>query len=187
MSFTGSARLAGLRTLAAALTLALAACGAGVVGTGSGTGDDSTQDIQYDPRGLCTADFAATALRCSAVSPDPFRGTQPMQWSDADKDHDAAVLVGVEGNGVGLQWPCKQLAFLGTWGQLPDGTLGFVGRYVSPQSSAGRPGVLHVMPAPNEPTAVGWVELVDAAGLTVAGPWLVRLADTPVKFAPCAP
>lgn len=167
--------------------LAVGGCGAGVVGTGSGTGDDGTQDIQYTPRGLCTADFADAGLSCSAVSPDPFRGTQPVQWSDADKSRDASGLAVLEGNGMSLLVPCTQLAFLGNWGELPDGTQGFVGRFVSREVIDGRPAIVHVLPAPAEPTAVGWLQMVDASGATLSGPWLMRRVEGEVRFAACAP
>jgi hypothetical protein len=98
-----------MRALAGVLLLALGGCGGGVVGTGSGTGDDGTKDIDYSPRGLCTADFADTGLRCSTVSPDPFRGTSLVQWSDADKSRDAAALAVLDGRhgtgaAVALWW-----------------------------------------------------------------------------------
>jgi hypothetical protein len=158
-----------------------------VVGTGSGSGDDGPQDIEYTPRGLCTAEFAAGSLSCSTVWPDPFRGTATVQWSDADKSRDALALVLLEGNGMSLQVPCRQIAFLGTWGELPDGTLGFVGRYAGPDSAEARPAVVHVLAAPNEPTAVGWMEMVDASGASLAGPWLMRRFEGETRFAACAP
>ncbi|MBS0434536.1 MAG: hypothetical protein JSR75_06535 [Proteobacteria bacterium] len=188
MMFSTTARHACARAAAAwVVLLALAGCGVGVVGTGSGTGDDGNQDIQYTPLGLCTADFADAGLRCSTVSPDPFRGTSTVQWSDADKSRDASVLAVLEGNGLSLQAPCSQLAFLGNWGELPDGTHGFVGRYVSRDAIDGRPAVVHVLAAPAEPTAVGWLEMVDASGATVSGPWLMRRVEGETRFAECAP
>ena len=54
MRFPRSARGACIGALAALLVLlALGGCGGGVVGTGSGTGDDGTRDIQYMPLGVC--------------------------------------------------------------------------------------------------------------------------------------
>lgn len=188
MRFSTTARSACTGALAAVLVLlALAGCGAGVVGTGAGTGDDGTKDIQYTPRGLCSAEFADVGLRCSTISPDPFRGTSPVQWSDADKSRDASALAVLEGNSASLQAPCQQLAFLGNWGELADGSLGFVGRYVSPAAPEGKPAVVLVLPAPAEPGAVGWLEMVDANGATLYGPWLMRRVDGEVRFAACAP
>lgn len=188
MRFPRSARGACIGALAALLVLlALGGCGGGVVGTGSGTGDDGTKDIQYTPLGVCAAEFADLGLRCSTVSPDPFRGTSNVQWSDADKSRDASALAVLEGNGAMLQVPCQQLAFLGNWGELPDGSVGFVGRYVSPAAPEGKPAVVRVLPAPAEPTAVGWLEMVDANGATLYGPWLMRRVDGELRFAACAP
>lgn len=188
MRFSRTARSAGRCALAAAvLMVALVGCGGGVVGTGSGTGDDGTKDIDYTPRGLCAADFADLGLRCSTISPDPFRGTSPVQWSDADKSRDASALAVLEGNSASLQAPCQQLAFLGTWGELPDGSVGFVGRYSSPQAPEGKAAIVRVLPAPAEPTAVGWLEMVSSSGATLYGPWLMRRVDGTVSFAACAP
>ncbi len=188
MRFSRTASGACTSALAAVLVLiALAGCGGGVVGTGSGTGDDGTKDLQFTPLGVCAADFADLGLRCSTISPDPFRGTSTVQWSDADKSRDATVLAILEGNSASLQAPCLQLAFLGSWGELSDGKVGFVGRYFSPQAPEGRPAVVRVVPAPTEPTAVGWLEMVDANGGTLYGPWLMRRTDGTVSFTSCAP
>jgi hypothetical protein len=188
MSFERTTRGA-MFAMAGALTLwALAGCGAGVAGTGGGSGDDGKTDIQYTPVGLCTADFAEINLACRTDIKDPDRGTAPVQWSDANKNNEAAaVLARLEINGMGLQLPCLEASFLGNWGELPDGTLGFVGRYVSPQSTAGMPAVVYVLEAPNEPDAVGWLQVVDAEGGKLAGPWLVRRVDGDVSFAACPP
>lgn len=188
MRFPRSARGTCIGALAALLVLlALGGCGGGVVGTGSGTGDDGTKDIQYTPLGVCAAEFADLGLRCSTVSPDPFRGTSTVQWSDADKSRDASALAVLEGNSASLQAPCQQLAFLGTWGELPDGSVGFVGRYSSPQAPGGKAAIVRVLPAPAEPTAVGWLEMVSSSGATLYGPWLMRRVDGTVSFAACAP
>lgn len=188
MTFSTTAWRARVRALAAwAVLLAIGGCGGGVVGTGSGIGDDGSQDIQYVPQGLCTADFADGGLRCSTVSPDPFRGTSTVQWSDADKSRDASALALLEGNGLSLQVPCSELAFLGNWGELPDGSHGFVGRYMSREAVEGKPAIVYVLPAPSEPTAVGWLEMVDASGATLSGPWLMRRFEGEARFAACAP
>lgn len=185
MSFTRTARGTLLAAITGLTVLALAGCGAGVVGTGGGSGDDGSTDIQYTPVGLCTADFADANLACPATK-DPDRGTALVQWSDANKSNEgAAVLARLELNGMGLQVPCLEASFLGNWGELPDGTLGFVGRYVTRQATAGLPAVVYVLEAPNEPGAVGWLQVVDAAGVKLAGPWLVRRVDGDVNFAAC--
>ena len=181
---TGGVHRAAITALA---LLALAGCGAGVVGTGGGTGDDGSSDIQYTPVGLCTADFAQASLACPDTK-DPDRGTAPVQWSDANKSNEAAaVLARLEINSLGLQVPCLQAGFLGNWGELPDGTQGFVGRYVTPDSQTARPAIVYVLEAPNEPDAVGWLQVVDAQGVKLAGPWLVRRVEGTIRFAACPP
>lgn len=188
MSFERTTRGAMLAMASALVLLALAGCGAGVAGTGGGSGDDGTTDIQYTPVGLCTADFAESSLACRTDIKDPDRGTAPVQWSDANKTNEAArVLARLELNGLGLQVPCLEASFLGNWGELPDGTRGFVGRYVTPQITAGRPAVVYVLEAPTEPEAVGWLQVVDAQGGKLAGPWLVRRVEGDVSFAACVP
>lgn len=190
MRFSRSARGACIGALAALLLpLALGGCGGGggVVGTGSGTGDEGAEGIQYTPLGVCTAKIADLELRCPTDSPDPFRGTSNVQWSDADHSRDASALAVLEGNGAMLQLPCQQLAFRGNWGELPDGSVGFVGRYASPAAPEGKPAIVLVLPAPAEPTAVGWLEMVDASGATLFGPWRMRRVDGDSRFAVCAP
>ena len=93
MKLFSTARRATQRAVAAwGLLIALSACGGGVVGTGTGTGDDP-DDIAYTAVGLCTADFAGDNLVCPAVSIDPFRGTATVQWADTDKSNDAATVL----------------------------------------------------------------------------------------------
>ncbi len=185
MRFSTTMRGATLAAVSGFALWILAGCGAGVVGTGGGTGDDDSSDIQYTPVGLCTADFADANLACPATK-DPDRGTAPVQWSDANKTNEAAaVLARLEINSMGLQVPCLQAGFLGSWGELSDGTQGFVGRYATPDTQAGRPAIVYVLPAPNEPDAVGWLQVVDAAGVKLAGPWLVRRVEGDVSFAAC--
>lgn len=187
MRFTRTTRGAKRAAITALAMLALAGCGAGVVGTGGGSGDDDSSDIQYTPVGLCTADFADASLACPATK-DPDRGTAPVQWSDANKTNEgAAVLARLEINSMGLLVPCLQAGFLGNWGELPDGTQGFVGRYSTPDSQTARPAIVYVLEAPTEPDAVGWLQVVDAKGATLAGPWLVRRVEGNVSFAACPP
>lgn len=187
MRFTRTTRGAKRTAIAALALLVLAGCGAGVVGTGGGSGDDGSSDIQYTPVGLCTADFADANLACPATK-DPDRGTAPVQWSDANKTNEAAaVLARLEINGMGLQVPCLQASFIGNWGELPDGSQGFVGRYTAPAFLLPRPAIVYVLEAPAEPDAVGWLQVVDAKGATLAGPWLVRRVEGNVSFAACPP
>jgi hypothetical protein len=188
MMLLGQAWRAARCAMAACVTLlALVACGGGVVGTGSGTGD-GPRDIEYTAVGLCTAEFAGASLICTSVSTDPFRGTATVQWADTDKSRDAAtVLITLEGNSMSLLVPCSQAAFLGTWGELADGSLAFVGSTVDAKAVEGRPAIVRVLPVPEEPGAVGRVEMRDADGSLLYGPWLVRRVDGAVRIAECVP
>lgn len=167
------------------MLVALAGCGAGVVGTGSGT-DDEGGDIRYTPGAVCKAPFAEVGLVCESAGKDPSSGTTPVQWTDANKTNEgAAVLATLEGNRIVLQVPCSEMVFLGQWGSLEDGSFAFVGRYVSPQAPASRPAITVLLPAPNEPDAVGWLQVLDATGSELFGPWLVRRVGGKVQFGEC--
>lgn len=171
---------------ACTVVLGLAGCGAGVVGTGSGTDDDDTDDILYTPTPLCEASFAAAHLACPPDGADFDIGTATVQWSDANKENGgAAVLARLEIQTMSLQVPCTQTNFLGNWGKLNDGTFGFVGRYTAKDSQSSRPAIVYLLPAPNEPDAVGWLQVMDNSGSELFGPWLVRRVDGTVTFGQC--
>jgi hypothetical protein len=189
MRFSRTAWRACFGAVAACLVLvAFSGCGAGVVGTGSGTDDDGDGDIRYTPGAVCKSPFAEASLACLSDGKDPSRGTAAVTWADANKSNgSASVLAALEGNSMSIQAPCSELTFLGNWGSLEDGTLAFVGRYLSPQAPAGRPAIALVLPAPNEPDAVGWLQVMDSSGSTLFGPWLVRRVDGRVRFAECVP
>lgn len=168
--------------------LALGACGAGVVGTGSGTGDEGGEDIRYTPLPLCKAPFAERSLDCPSGGREPPPGTGAVTWADVNKaNQNATVLARLELNTMSLQLPCDGVSFLGSWGTLEDGTLGFVGRYTGPGVIEGRPALVLVLPAPNEPNAVGWVQVMDGTGSRLFGPWLVTRVEGEVGFAECRP
>jgi hypothetical protein len=189
MMLSRTVRLARTRVVAACCVLiALSGCGPGVVGTGSGTDDDGSEDIQYLPIGLCTAPFAEIGLACSPDVSDPDRGTAPVRWADANKSNEGATaLASLEAQGMRLDIPCAQVTYDGRWGKLPDGSIAFVGRYVSPNAPDGQPAIARVGAAPNEPDAVGWLQIEDASGSELFGPWLVRKVDGQVSFTACAP
>jgi len=175
------------RLTAWALLMALSACGAGVMGTGAGTTRGGDDDIPYTPGGLCTAPFAQAALACPPATTDPDLGTATVQWADANKSNEgASVLATLEGHTLSLQVPCKASVFLGNWGVLQDGSLAFVGRYVSLDAPGGLPAILQVLAAPEEPDAVGRLQVLDSSGSILVGPWLVRRAEGLVQFAACA-
>ncbi|MFT3955692.1 MAG: hypothetical protein QM722_15295 [Piscinibacter sp.] len=189
MRFSRTALRACIGTVAAwTLALTLGGCGAGVVGTGSGTDDDVIKDILYTPLPLCEASFAATRLDCPPDGADFDIGTAAVQWSDTNKSSSgAAVLARLEVQTMTLQMPCAQVSFRGNWGALQDGSLAFVGRYTAATTIESRPAIVHVLPAPNEPDAVGWLQVVDASGTELFGPWLVRRVEGNVVFGECAP
>jgi hypothetical protein len=174
-----------LRALAAwCLLILLVGCGGGVVGTGTGPGDDGSDSLPYTPVPLCSAPFKERGLRCSG---DVFAGTAAVLWSDAGGTQPgAAVLATLEGETLGLQLACPKSSFLGAWGELADGSLAFVGRYYAPSvPDTGQVAIVRVEAAA-DPAAVGWLRVEDIAGTTLAGPWLVRRAGDDVRFKDCA-
>lgn len=173
---------------ACSVLLALSGCGAGVVGTGSGTGDDGGEDIRYTPLPLCKAPFSEGSLDCPTGGREPPPGTAAVTWADADKaNQNATVIARLEANTMSLQLPCSGVSFLGNWGAMEDGTRGFVGRYTGPAATEGRPSIVLVLPAPNEPGAVGWLQVMDGSGSQLFGPWLVTRVEGGVGFAACRP
>jgi hypothetical protein len=184
-----TARRAGA-VAACCLLMLLGACGPGVTGTGSGTGDDGNSDIRYEPLSICTAPFAEVALACDPLQ-DPADldfGTAPVQWSDANKDNEGAVvLVAIDAQTLTLRLACGDVRFEGRWGRLPDDTLAFVGRYRGTSAPDGRPAITRLTAAPGEPDAVGWLQVDDDSGSTLFGPWLVRRVEGEVAFVTCLP
>ncbi|QTN22622.1 hypothetical protein HZ992_21170 [Rhizobacter sp. AJA081-3] len=167
------------------LLIALGGCGGGVVGTGTGAGD-GPGDIPGTPAGLCAAEFASASLACAAGSDDPWRGTSAVFWADIDGvDDGATVLAILEGNTMSLQVPCSQVAFLGTWFEFADGTLAFLGSFSDAEATEARAAIVRVLPAPDEPGAVGRLEMLDAKGATLYGPWLIRRVEGNVRIAEC--
>ena len=119
---------------------------------------------------------------------DPDRGTAAVQWSDANKDNGGATVLAVpQVNGIELQLPCSRMSFTGRWGELQDGSQAFVGRATTPDTPDGLPAVLYVREIPDEPDAVGTLQMVDASGALLFGPWRVRRVEGEVRFAACGP
>jgi hypothetical protein len=103
-----------LRALAALLGLAaaLAACGPGVGGTGTGEG---IAHFGASAESLCTADFA-DRLACAPATSGPVTGgTAAVDLADAVPQ--ARVAARFEGDALHLDAPCQSLAFSGQWGR----------------------------------------------------------------------
>ena len=153
------------------------------------SGDALSLSDEVESRFSGYARSAKASLACSSDIRDPDRGTARVQWADANKSNEgAAVLALLEGNGITLNIACKQVDFTGRWGELPDGTLGFVGRYVSPDAPGdGQPAIVRLRLTPAEPEAVGQLLVEDASGSALFGPWGVRRVEGAVTFAACGP
>lgn len=189
MRFSRTALRACIGAVAAwTMALFLGGCGAGVVGTGSGTDDGDNDGIRYTPLPVCEASFAVPHLACPPDGADFDIGTQAVQWADANKSNGgAAVRAWIAVQTMTLQVPCGHISFTGNWGSLQDGSLAFIGRYTDATTNSSRPALVHVLPASSDPDSVGWLQMLDASGSELFGPWQVRRVDGTVRFAACAP
>lgn len=164
------------RPALAALLLALAGCGVGVVGTGSGKIDEGSKGIAFEPADLCAAPFAPSGLACpDPTGTRPEGGTDAVRWTGAPPAARATPLVAdLAASTLRLAQPCERLDFVGVWARLADGSRAFVGQSAGPGDAPPRLALAYVTPAAEEPDAVGWLELLDPGGERIAGPWLMR-------------
>lgn len=170
--------------------LALGGCGPGVGGTGSGSsgggGDGGgSAGISFTAGDVCEAEFSSTALSCTGVSPLPGAGTLPVTWVDNTKTGDTTVSASLQGHDITLDQPCEQVHFAGTWGRLPDGQQAFVGTLTDPAHPEGINAMATVSPERTDPTAVGWVTLLDANGELLHPAWLLYRTEDSVAYAAC--
>lgn len=108
-------RTAAAAVLAATLMLALAACGPGVGGTGTGDTPSALTAFGAAPASVCSGDLGPL-LSCpsggAAAAPAP--GAGPLHLADTIDGRQ--VRVTVTGNTIELQAPCARLQFRGEWG-----------------------------------------------------------------------
>jgi hypothetical protein len=160
----------------------LMACGAGVVGTGTGSAAVPVADAA-----LCSSDFGAS-LECVTTGGSgapPAAGTATVFWSDAKvQGNVTSVLAEVKDDQIVLQVPCTGLRFEGRWSLLSDGTHAFAGTSVSASTVEPQAGVLRVTPDDTDPLRLH-VQLLDSAGDSQGGPWELVRTDSRPAFAAC--
>jgi hypothetical protein len=158
--------------LIAALLAALAACGPGTGGTGTGESADLAL-FGASAADLCGAPFAAR-LDCAgaAVTPapssEPGSGTVPLRYVDPATGGNVAAEI--EGHHIRLLARCDDLAFDGVWGVAPELGARFYGGYHRPSHAARVPATLAVEALPGDARAGLAVVLRDAGGRVVLGP-----------------
>ena len=98
------------------LWLALAGCGPGIGGTGTGAAIEPPADVALKP--VCESSFA-DLLRCTGLpgSTASALGTNLSLLADSASARNA--LLRLEGNAADLEVFCAGLQFGGSWGQLP--------------------------------------------------------------------
>ena len=153
--------------LVCALLLALAGCGPGVGGSGTGP-DLVTFGATAAP--VCGAPFAL-ALRCdSGVSaPDAPGGTAATQF--VDQSSGSQVVATLRGSDIELDLRCPQLYFYGRWGTTASGVQRYFGGYTPGNGLSLVPAQLAV--AQHGPGGGFVVQLLDASGAALTAP--VRL------------
>lgn len=167
----------GLRTLVLLpLWAAVAGCGPGVGGTGTGEGF-SLDFFGARAASVCTAAFAES-LKCpSRIVIGPSRvdlsaGSELVQW--VDDPAAARIDTRIEGSDIEFRALCEGVRFAGTWGTRPDGTSRFFGNYVLPGSETTLPGIMEA----DTQTAALTLTLRDINGAVVLGPIALQRAET---------
>lgn len=175
---------AGLRsTLALALTtgllLALAACGPGVGGTGTGDTPSALPAFGAAPASVCEGDLAVLlACPTGGGTATPAPGAGPVYLADTIDGRQLRVTA--VGNRIELQAPCAALQFRGEWGVV-EGQPGRFYGYTDPDGAA--------MPASLQVQSLGGgllLTLRGAADNTLLGPVLVTVVSGPGTVGSCS-
>ncbi len=168
----GRARLALLALLAA-----LAGCGPGLGGTGTGADDaDGAPGATLAPLALCDSDLAPL-LGCVAGA--SAAGSTLSWWVDGTTARGAQLRV--EGNGAELDATCSGWLFSGVWAAQGGQSPRFHG---TARSAAGGPLQAATLAAQRVDTTLV-VQLLDAAGRPLAGPFTLRATPTALPAGGC--
>ncbi|MBK9244879.1 MAG: hypothetical protein IPM30_08540 [Burkholderiales bacterium] len=167
------------------LLFALAACGPGVGGTGTGEGY-ALEYFGARRASVCTASFAGE-LRCPSsivVGPAPFEpeaGSEPVLW--VDDPAGARIVVRFNVSDVDLTASCSGVRFAGTWGETEQGNRGFFGHFTAPGADAAAPGTLTVETVAGNGLSF---TLSDTEGNLVLGPVALLRADADPAPSSCS-
>jgi hypothetical protein len=152
--------------------LAIAGCGPGLGGTG--TGAAAFDAFGASPAPVCGGAVAAALSCASAPAGPPPSGTLPVQFSDAA----GQVVLELNGNFARLDDSCLKLSFSGEFGSTAGGAQGFFGSYQV--DSDGHDVLAALSTVPTGGGRALTVELQDVAARVVVGPVLLRRTTVPL-------
>lgn len=157
--------------LAVAVLLALAGCGPGV--GGSGTGPDLAS-FGATAAPVCSAPFAS-ALGCSMgmATPELPGATGAVQF--VDLVNGSQVVATPRGGNIELDLRCPRLYFYGSWGTTAAGVSRYFGGYSSGGGLPLSPAQLTAAPDAAAPGGLV-VQLLDASGAALTAPLRLRPA-----------
>lgn len=162
--------------LLAGLLGLLAGCGPGIGGTGTGSDMEPTGQVAA-PLALCDSDLAPL-LRCTAGA--AAAGSTLQWWADGSATRDA--LLRLEGNAVDVDAACSGWLFSGVWASAASQPARFHGTVRS--STGGVSPQAGTLTARRQDAALV-VQLFDAEGRSLAGPFVLQVQALPPPAGPC--
>ncbi len=176
----------GALMLVSALMSALAACGPGVGGTGTGQSAAELVGFAATASSVCAAPLAGS-LSCGADSiiDATLVGTQPLRYIDTTAG--ANTVVDFSDNSVHLSAQCQRLDFIGDWGVTATQDQRYFGSVLLSGQLNRMPATLLVQPDPASPTGDLIAVLRDAQGKLLLGPLVLRRAPAVLPVAPACP
>jgi hypothetical protein len=167
-----------------ATLVALAACGVGVGGTG--TGEAALQAFGAERVAICTSALASTA-GCLGQTTAPGQGTQFFADAGAAGAAGAPTrhLARLEGDDLVLELRCERRRFVGTLGSAPGLGLRWYGELQG--DAAGVAPALATVQATTGGSVPLMLQLFDAAGAPMGAPLLLAAVPgaTPLPALPC--
>ncbi len=175
----------GLRLQRAWLLLlwALAGCGPGVGGTGTGEQSSALNFFGAKPASVCSASFAEK-LKCPSrlvIGPTQVElpeGSETIVWVDDAANGRVTARINV--SNIDFEALCEGVRFTGTWGKRQgEGAGRFYGYYTTRDLSFAAPGTLSAQAANG--ASLAYV-LQDSTGQVVFGPRVLQ--ETAIEPAP---
>lgn len=166
------------------LLLAVAGCGPGVGGTGTGEQGFGLDYFGARRASVCNASFAGE-LKCPSrivIGPSPVPdddGSAPVAWAD-DADAPRTVLR-VSGSEADFEADCGSTKFAGSWGTVAPRDSRFFGHYTLPGVAIALPGSLIVASGADGLS----FEIRDETNRTVLGPVPLQRADSETPAPAC--
>lgn len=164
--------------LIAGLLGLLAACGPGIGGTGTGSDMEPTGNAAAPhPLALCDSELAPL-LRCTSGA--TAAGSLLLWWADGSTTRDA--LLRLEGNAVDFEAVCSEWLFSGIWASVGGQPARFHGTVRS--ATGGVAPQAGTLTAQRQDAALV-VQLFDASGRSLAGPFVLQGVASPPPAGSC--